>query len=430
MSVFIGRKSDDDVSGADRQWSPRQKNSFLSRVCVLLRETRPLIPDALAYTIRTEVVGGASFARLWFRTSGCTHDRQGSCTFCNYGRGGATDIGDMVSSVARGLSELSATTPTTLLVSPSGSMFDEVEVPSAARRAILELIAASDAREVLCETRAETVTDANAREFAELMAGKSPHIEVGLESSDPWVSNYCVNKTLSLDDYREAIARINAHGIGAITNVVVGTPFLSPNEVIEDAVQSIRWALDQGSASCVLFPLHVRGWTLVEWLWRRHMYQPPSLWSLVEVLRVLGPERSARVTISWYRDYDSGSGADSDSTRALASPMTCPRCQDAVLALLDAYRESYSFDLVRELSFFDCPCHESWRRELEASNEAGLVGRVALAYEIIGRDVLGDAWWGHHGAEVLEDLTRNASRLGSCRPGVTLTIRRSDTGSA
>ena len=94
MSVFIGRKSDDDVSGADRHRSPRQKNPFLSRVCVLLRETRPLIPDALAYTIRTEVVGGASFARLWFRTSGCTHDRQGSCTFCNYGRGGATDIGD------------------------------------------------------------------------------------------------------------------------------------------------------------------------------------------------------------------------------------------------------------------------------------------------------------------------------------------------
>ena len=413
MNVFIGRKSDGDVSGADRQRSPRQKNPFLSRVCVLLRETRPLIPDALAYTIRTEVVGGASFARLWFRTSGCTRDRQGSCTFCNYGRGGATDIGDMVSSVARGLSELSATAPTTLLVSPSGSMFDEVEVPPAARRAILMLIAASGAREVLCETRAETVTDANAREFAKLMAGKSPHIEVGLESSDPWVSNYCVNKTLSLDDYREAIARINAHGIGTITNVVVGTPFLSPSEVIDDAVRTIKWALDQGSASCVLFPLHVRGWTLAEWLWSRDMYEPPSLWSLVEVLRDLGPERAARVTISWYRDYDSGAAEDSASTRALASPATCPRCQDAVFALLDAYRESCSFDLVRELSRFDCPCHEAWRRKLEASGGTGLVERVALAYEMIGRDVLGGPWWAHHGAEVLEDLTRNAPGWGA-----------------
>ena len=141
------------------------------------------------------------------------------------------------------------------------------------------------------------------------------------------------------------------------------------------------------------------------------MYQPPSLWSLVEVLRVLGPECSARVTISWYRDYDSGAGEGSDSTRALASPATCPRCQDTVLALLDTYRESCSFDLVRELSRFDCPCHEAWRRKLEASGGTGLVERVALAYEMIGRDVLGEAWWNHHGAAVIQGLT-HTPRLG------------------
>lgn len=405
MSVFAEKPVGND-SAVRPQENREQKNAFLGRVCVRLRETRPLIADDLGYTIRTEVVGGASFARLWFRTSGCTRDRRGSCTFCNYGRGGATDTDDMVASVARGLTVLSAQRPATLLVSPSGSMFDEAEVPLAARRAILTLMAGSDAREVLCETRAETVTDVNVREFAEIMRDKSSYVEVGLESSDPWVSTYCVNKTLSLQDYCDAIARLNAHGIGAITNVVVGTPFLSPAEVIHDAVRTIEWALRHGSDSCVLFPLHVRGWTLLEWLWNRGLYQPPSLWSLVEVLRRLGPDQAAGVTISWYRDYDSEVGEGSDSTRALSSPDTCPRCQDAVLSLLDAYRESGDFALVRDLSRFDCSCHQAWRRNLEVSVATGLVERVAQAYEVVGRDVLGDVWWHDYGADVIADLTR------------------------
>lgn len=400
----------DDLDRRDGAAGSRPKNTFLSRVCVRLRETRPLIPDAVGYTIRTEVVGGATFARLWFRTSGCTRDRQGSCTFCNYGRGGPTHVDDMVSSVAQGLAELSAASPATLLVSPSGSMLDEIEVPAPARRAILRLVAQTDAREVLCETRAETVTDANVRELADLMAGRSAQIEIGLESSDPWIATYCVNKSLSLDDYRSAVRRINAQGLGAITNAVIGTPFLSAREAVADAVRTVGWALDQGSGSCALFPLHVRGWTLLEWLWRRGMYQPPSLWSLVEVLRRLGPERAGRVTISWYRDYDAGLVDDDDPTRPLASPTTCPRCQDTVLRLLDEYRATRDFAVVAKLAEMSCSCHDAWRLALDAPDGGTLVERVANAYALIGRDVLGQPWWDMYGPAVIDGLTAGADR--------------------
>lgn len=383
-----------------------RKNPFLSRVGVGIRADRPHLPPTVRFTVRSETVGGAVFARLWFRTRGCSKDRQGSCTFCNYGGGGRTDPMDMVRSVADGLAEVAALSPRTLLVSPSGSMFDPVEVPPAARREILGLIAGTAVPEVLCETRAETVTDPVLAEWAEALGDRRSHVELGLESADPWVSRWCLNKSLDRADYVAAVERTRAHGVGVITNVVVGTPFLSALHAVEDAVSTIEWALASGSTSVALFPLHVRGWTVLERLWRHERYAPPSLWSLVEVLRRLGPETVDRVTISWHRDYDADLAPEADDpTRVLASPTTCELCAPAVLDVLDAFRAGAGWPAVEALDAVRCRCHDEWRRSLlEASGRDDVVRRVVAGYEALGREVLGDAWWARHGAEAVADL--------------------------
>lgn len=392
-----------------------RKNPFLSRVGVRLRADRPEIAPSVRYTVRTEVVGGAVFARLWFRTRGCSKDRQGSCAFCNYGGGGATDPLDMVGSVADGLAEVAGLAPRTLLVSPSGSMLDDAEVPPAARRAILQLVAASVVPEILCETRAETATDAAVAEWADTMAGKRSHIEMGLESADPWISTWCLNKTLDRAHYSAAVERITARGVGVITNVVVGTPFLTAGEAIEDAARTVAWALAAGSTSVALFPLHVRGWTVLEWLWRSDRYAPPSLWSLVDVLRRLGPELVDRITISWYRDYDADLPREADDpTRALASPTTCPRCAHVVLDALDRFRAGGGWSVVETLDAFACPCHDQWRRTLGGvGGPDALRNRVAEGYEALGRDVLGATWWTRHGTDVVSSLTGSSGPTGA-----------------
>jgi archaeosine synthase beta-subunit len=387
------------------------RNAFLSQVTLELRRDCPLLPDAPGWTLRTEVVDGQVFARLWFRTAGCTHDRRGSCAFCNYGRGSNTTAEEMVGFVRDGLRERIASSAGTLLISPSGSMFDPREVPELAQEAIWRLVAATQVRQVLCESRAETVTDAALLRMREALPDRRVAVELGVESADPWVARWVVNKGLRLRDYLSAVGTIRRHRVTCLTNVVVGLPFLTVAETIDDSVRTIRVAQDAGSDACVLFPLHVRPWTVLEWLWRHGTYRPPSLWSLVEVLHRLGPERAARVSISWYRDYDRDDSGPAKPVRGLCAPTTCPACEPDVLSVLDEYRAGAAWEVVERLVRWPCACRQGWVEDLAAPAAVGLVARVARAYELLGSEVLGEGWWQAHGGDVLELLTGDP-----CRP--------------
>jgi len=384
------------------------ENGFLSLVCARLRKQRPFIPAGFDVSARTECVDGLPFMNLWFRTRGCTNDRQGACTFCNYGASSLVCAEDMVSYVRKGLSSLNVDENTILLATPSGSMFDDREVPPQAREAILQLVRDTKCRSFLCETRVETLTEETVSQYAAILDNKIASIEIGLESSNPWVLKYCINKNLSLDDYRRAIQLLHKYHLGSSTTVMLGSAFLSPREAIEDTVKTVRWAFEQGTERACIFPAHVKRWTLLEWLWENNLYLPPSLWSLVEVLARLGPELSPRVYTAWYKVYDQESeGVRLDPVRDLeflCSPTTCDSCQPRVMELLDMHRAQHSFAFVEQLSQIECVCKRAWKAAVETAEVAPLRERVAQVYEIIGSELLGSDWWARHGKSIIKDV--------------------------
>ena len=384
------------------------KNSLLSQACAHLRKERPAIPEGFDFSTRVEVVDGLRFATLWFRTQGCSHDRQGACTFCNYGYSSPVSVSRMIEYVRRGLDTLDVDANTILLITPSGSMFDEREVPVEARDAILRIVGQSKCRSFLCESRAETITEVEIERFARVLVNKNASIELGLESSNPMILKYCINKNLSLDDYCQAIKLLNKYDLGSSTTVMLGAAFLSAREAIEDTVETVRWAFRQGTERACIFPAHVKRWTLLEWLWQRNLYDPPSLWSLVEVLFQLGPELSPRVYTAWYKVYDQESGGkqldplvDMDYLR---SPSTCEKCQPSVIHLLDEYRDSHSFKTIEELSRLDCCCKQEWKRALDSPSSLSLYDRILQGYEAIGTEIVGSTWWERYRTDVLGDL--------------------------
>ncbi len=377
------------------------KNPFLSTVCARLRQQRPPYPSGVNVTVSTEIVDGSPFVRVWFRTAGCSYDKQGLCTMCNYGVGGAipATIGDEISAALR---TVDLDESATLLISPSGCMFDPREVPDEARHAILDAVRESPVGTVVCESRPETITPARVTEFAALLGGKTGVIELGLESADPWVLKWCVNKRMSLDRVREALDACHDSGVRSIANICVGTALLEPGQAITDAERATRWALDAGADACVLFPLQVRDWTLLGWLWRRGHYAPPSLWSLVEVLQRVTPDFPTRLSIAWYRDYNAAEPDAISSMRVLASPTTCPACITDVLATLDHYRAQPDPAVLANLVRNACECRARWQ---ETAEGAGLdLSRLSGIYTDIGKGVLGTAWWESHGDRVLDDL--------------------------
>lgn len=377
------------------------RNPFLSAVGARLRLGRAHYPLEVSVTVGTEVVDGKPFIRVWFRTSGCTYDRQGLCTMCNYGVGDrvAETVAEDIRVALRGVQPDGQST---VLVSPSGSMFDPREVPDEIRASILTAVAETEVGTVVCETRPETVSDESMREFAAAISPKAGVIELGLESADPWVLQWCVNKRLDPEEFRRAVEVCHRHGLRVLANVSLGTAFLPEGTAIRDAERAVRWAMECGADGCVVFPLHVREWTVLAWLWRHGWYQPPSLWSLVEVLQRLAEDYPGAVTPAWYFDYNAGLPQASAGMPILASPTTCPYCLERVVRGLDQYRDSADRAVLDKLVSTACSCREAWRA---ATAESGLdLREVARAYGELGASVMGREWWAIHGTQVVDEL--------------------------
>ncbi len=372
-------------------------NPFLSRLMAKIREPRPPLPPDQPFFNRIERVPAGLYGEVWFRTGGCRWDRQGGCTMCNYGRSEPPQPDAMVESVRQALLALEHPVDE-LMVSPSGSLLDPAEVPEEARRRIYALMAAHPASVLLLETRSEWVTPETADELRAIRPpGRGVTVEMGLESVDRWVRRFCINKGGSPADFARAAGLLRERGLGVYANVCLGTAFLSPAEAIDDAVATVRWALDNGADRAVVFPLHIKPYTLLDVLSRDGGYAAPSLWSLVEVLRRLGPTLAGRVEIAWYRSYYDREG------KITRSPDTCPHCRDAVVGLLDDYRARQDHGTVDTLSAYPCTCRDAWAASLAATHGAR-ADRVATAYRSLANAFGLGNWLAANGGDLMAAL--------------------------
>jgi radical SAM enzyme (TIGR01210 family) len=385
-----------------------QANALLRRANNAVRAHRPREQDQWRFTVRRQRVTmdprpspENELTYVFFRSFGCRFDRAGECTMCNYAAAERVDAESMVSSVREALAlreDYDA-----LGVSPLGNMFDPAEVPVRAREAIIDMVAGVSGSIYSCESRPETLTDALIGSTVQRLRGKRLFVNLGLESAHPWVQAHCVGKSLSAEHYRRATASLRGHGAFPVSNVLLGAPFLTEEEAIESAVGTVRWALANGSHICVLFPSNVKGWTLQEWLWERDLYRTPSLWSLVEALRRMGPETSRSVVLSWYSTTPTDPrrlAQVSDPLRE--APVTCPLCRDEVIAALDEFNAGGDYDIIVGLSKLDCACRLEWldRMARQSASATSLGPRVMGLYDRIAAELIGDAWWQTHRGRV------------------------------
>src|SRR5439155_1439414 len=102
-----------------------------------------------------------------------------------------------------------------------------------------------------------------------------------------WVQRYCVNKGNEPSQFVDAARQVKSRGMHLYSNVALGLPFLSARESVEDATRSVLWSLANGADVVDLFPIHIKPYTLTEFLHHQGWYSPIPLWGLVEVLRLL-----------------------------------------------------------------------------------------------------------------------------------------------
>lgn len=338
-------------------------NLILKKFAFEAYRTRPTLPLPQRTNYRIERVNGGLLCDLWFLTTGCVHDATGGCVMCNYGKNDACVTQDDENQILNGLRRIVSRFPWVFedfLLTSSGSLLDPREVSPGMREGLLDVLKPVRAKRLIVETRAETVTEEGLRFLEQLAPGDEKYVEIGLESSNDWVLQHCLNKGFSFADFCDAVQRIHAYKLRVTANVGLGFPFMSERASIKHAIQSVRDVLKAGADSVVLLPYHVKQGTLMDVMFQRGMYQCASLWALVEVLHHF-PGEEERLQISWYKDY-----FGPKRSFICSSPHTCSSCADHVLEELDRYRDRPSKTVIDHLSEYPCSCHAAWREAIDA----------------------------------------------------------------
>jgi len=241
-----------------------------------------------------------------------------TCVFCDLWKetlDGPTPPGALPAQLREALAAAGPIpSPAALKLYNASNFFEPRAVPVEDEDEILTLAAPFARVTVECHPR--LIGDRCLR-FAERLAGRL-EVAMGLETIHPEALPR-LNKGLTLEDFDRAAGLLRQAGIGLRAFVLVGCPFVPPEETVDWAVRSAAHAFAQGAERVSLIP--VRGGNgALEALG----FTPPRLDQLEEAL-----ERCL--------DLPGIVTADLWDARRFAS---CPECADGRLARLDRMNRS------------------------------------------------------------------------------------------
>lgn len=134
----------------------------------------------------------------------------------------------------------------------AGNFFDAQAIPPKELPVIAELLADFDRVIVECHPR---LVGSRCLDFSRRLHGRL-EIAVGLETTHPEILQ-CLNKRMTLDDFRRAADLLKRHDCGLRVFVLSSLPFLTPEQSICWAIKSIKFAFDCGADIVSVIPTRV-----------------------------------------------------------------------------------------------------------------------------------------------------------------------------
>jgi radical SAM enzyme (TIGR01210 family) len=281
-----------------------------------------------------------------FQTRGCYWGQRGGCTMCGYVYDSAIEPPTDEDILAQYRSVEGRIDGGIVKIFTSGSFFDTREISETVRDEILRSLS-KKASKVIVETRPEFVTDKTMNAARSII--DRFEVAIGLETSNDMIREKCINKHFTFKDFVRASEVAKAHGVSAKAYLLLKPPFLTEKDAMEDMVTSVLdVAPYAGTISINL--CNVQRGTLVDELFMKHVYRPPWLWSIVEVLKRVHGKTSSVVM------------SDPLAAGAARGPHNCGECDQA---FADAIRK---YSLTQDISAFNglkCDCRLLWEKTLE-----------------------------------------------------------------
>ncbi|MBC8290765.1 MAG: radical SAM protein [Planctomycetes bacterium] len=163
----------------------------------------------------------------------------------------------------------------------SANFFDPLSIPVEEYEEIAVRLAGFDS--VIVENHPKLATN-RVLQFRDLLAAHDVELEVamGLETIHPDVLPR-LTKQMTLGEFDSAVAFLTGEGVRVRSFVLLRPPFLSDQEGVEWAVESVRHAFGVGVLVCSVVPVRP-GNGIMEQLERDGWYAPPSLTAMEQAL--------------------------------------------------------------------------------------------------------------------------------------------------
>lgn len=163
----------------------------------------------------------------------------------------------------------------------SANFFDPMSIPVGDYEDIASRLSGFDS--VIVENHPKLATN-RVLQFRDQLAASGVELEVamGLETIHPEVLPR-LNKQMTLEDFDGAVRFLTGERIRVRSFVLLRPPFLSDQEGVEWAVESVRHAFGVGVSVCSLVPVRA-GNGIMEQLQREGWYAPPSLAAMERAL--------------------------------------------------------------------------------------------------------------------------------------------------
>ena len=294
-------------------------NEYLTREIWKMRKkikTRPGTPRVSLLRVENRTY------QLLFCSCGC----ENACTFCNYG----FDYNLTLETVKPELEKIKLEDfdIRELELEANGSFLSEREIPYDLFIEVLHFVAHKNIPVITIETHYNTITEAKLQDIRRIL-GEEQEIcfELGFESAAEDV-RAIYNKDIDIEKYLEVARLCERYGIGLEINVLLGAPFLTREEQIQDSLNSLEFIFNEmpQSTIAVIFPINIKNFTMLKHWQDIGVYNQISSWEFVELLYRIPEEYLDKFTIAWW-----GKRENAFTKGIIQYPKTCDKCKERLM---------------------------------------------------------------------------------------------------
>lgn len=239
----------------------------------------------------------------------------------------------------------------------SGSFLNPYELPKDARDEILTTLSNMDCvNEIVVESRPEYVKEEYLDEVFSIIGDKLFEVSMGLETVNDYTRLKKINKGFSKDDFENAVNIISKlrdekkYNIKSKAYIFVKPILVSEKEAIDEAIETAKYCESINVDRLSFCPATIHRGTLIERLWRKGAYQPPWIWSAVEIINTV----RENIKIPALMDT-SGFGSR-------RGPYNCKKCNKDLKNML------IQSNLNQSIVKYDCDCKSQWIANIESKD--------------------------------------------------------------